>query len=140
VYGWSDTKRESAGAAHRELWWEAYRWGADGFGVWTWLGGHGQVGDLWDDTDPKHVDGALVLPGPDGMIVTRNLQAFREGMDDYRMLKLLDRAVHTTAERGQPERAGEIRALLDEVTAGNGASGMYRQRMLQMLAAMKDVL
>ena len=140
VYGWSDTKRESAGAAHRELWWKAYRWGADGFGVWTWLGGHGQVGDLWDDTDPKHVDAALVLPGPDGMIVTRNLQVFREGMDDYRMLKLLDGAVHTAAERGQPERAGEIRSLLDEVTAGNGASGMYRQRMLQMLAAMKDLL
>ena len=140
VYGWADTKRESAGALHRNLWWTAYQWGADGFGVWTWLGGHGQVGDLWDDMDPTTVDAALVLPGPDGMIVTRNLQAFREGMDDYRMLKLLDRAAETAAERGDAKRAGKVQSFLQHVTAGEGATGVYRDEMLQMLGSVKDLL
>ena len=72
----------------------AYHYDLDAFGFWAY---NTYYGSPWDDFDSiPGVDwpnAAIVYPGPKGPITTRNWEAVREGIQDYKLVVVLEELI-----------------------------------------------
>jgi hypothetical protein len=69
---------------YRKLAWDADRYGARGFGVWSFSDTGGT--SAWSDLDGVRPDWALVYESPGGVISSRRWEAFKAGIQDYQQL------------------------------------------------------
>ena len=79
---------------YRLLPWWAWIYGADGIGFWSYSSTEGS--SAWNDVDGRQPDWAVVYealaPEKDNRPVSsRRWEAFREGLEDYYLLSLVDR-------------------------------------------------
>ncbi|MGC9318164.1 MAG: glycoside hydrolase domain-containing protein [Armatimonadota bacterium] len=73
---------------YRLMGWKTWARDLQGCTYWNIFGGGGSV---WDDLDSTHPDPGSVYTGPDGPVTSRRWEAFRQGLEDYCYLWLLDR-------------------------------------------------
>ena len=69
---------------YRSLAWRAWRLGANGVGFWSYSGTRGT--SAWDDLDGRMPDWAVVYEG-NPLVSSRRWEAFREGVEDLRLLQ-----------------------------------------------------
>jgi hypothetical protein len=111
---------------YRRLAWDAYGYGWNGWGFYSY---YAPRGNPWSDFDAEWYTGEdmpdyqMVYPGPHGPVPTRQSEAVREGWEDYCLLTLL---------RSQGGEA-EVQALLADYAAGK-APAELRQRALRAAA------
>lgn len=74
---------------YRIMPWHAFKLGLNGWGFYAY---YGPRGDPYTDYDPpgSEVDYQVVYPGPRGPVPSRQAEAFRDGWEDYRLLKLIE--------------------------------------------------
>ena len=103
---------DSMGIEHRIIPWMLYSKGISGFLYWAvnfWQGG-----DPWENTfnTPWHQNGngLLFYPFGDSIVPTIRVAMFRDGMDDYEYLKLLDEIPEDSLSMKERQ---EKRRLLD---------------------------
>ena len=80
-------------SAHRKLrmdGWMAWKLDLKGVGYWIYVGKWG--GRYSGLPANERADCSMVYLGHDGPITTRRLEAYREGLEDYKLLWLIDRA------------------------------------------------
>ena len=65
--------------------WNAWNIGASGIGFWSYSDTQGS--SAWDDFDGVRPDWAVVYEGDGKPITSRRWEAFREGVEDYKLLK-----------------------------------------------------
>jgi hypothetical protein len=134
----------------RLLPWQAFKLGADGFLVWClnrWVGNDGPIDDQprtrWnpelDGVEPSST-GVYVYPGIDGPRSSLRLENFRDGIEDYDILKAAEEKLHQLeADDPRSPRAAALRRALalpddlvrDAVTYGLDPAKIHeRRRML----------
>ena len=99
-------------AAHRKVrmdGWLAWKHGRQGVSYWIYVGKWG--GRYSGMPDYEWSDTAMVYLGHDGPVTTRRLEAWREGLEDYKLLWAVDRAAG--ADGQDPALAREARAHID---------------------------
>lgn len=69
---------------YRMLAWWAWHYGASGVGFWSYSDTGGS--SAWNDIDGRRPDWSVVYETPDGVVSSRRWEAFREGLEDYRLL------------------------------------------------------
>ncbi|MGE3557573.1 MAG: glycoside hydrolase domain-containing protein [Nitrospira sp.] len=69
---------------YRMLAWWAWQYGASGVGFWSYSDTGGS--SAWNDIDGRRPDWSVVYETPDGVVSSRRWEAFREGLEDYRLL------------------------------------------------------
>lgn len=85
--------RSDPHAPHRRLrmdGWMAWRLGLKGIGYWIYAGKWWGRYSGFDDRERANT--AFVYLGPDGPVTSRRLEAYREGIEDHKLLWVLDRA------------------------------------------------
>lgn len=87
--GWSPMSR------YRLMGWKAWHRKLQGCTYWNLFG---RFGSEWDDFDGKYPDPGTVYWGRDGLITSRRWEAFREGLEDYCYLYLLDDALKESSD------------------------------------------
>jgi hypothetical protein len=90
---------------YRAQGWNAFLLGLDGFGFWSYADA-GRSGSVWDDFDDVRPDLAVVYDGPNGILSSRRWEAWREGVQDYRLLM----AARDAANTGQRQRVADLAA------------------------------
>lgn len=93
----SPTKAMIPLSDYRLIAWRALALGASGIGTWSFSDTSNS--SAWDDFDGKSgADWAMVYEGSGGSIVSsRRWEAFKKGVDDYRLIKLSKAALPTLA-------------------------------------------
>jgi len=108
--------------------WQAWRMGVQLVAYWTYLGATRGDSDFWD----VHYEKGFRGHGPSGMVYwsaggrlnpSKRYEAFREGMEDYCYLWILNRRIAAARERGQDVAAAE-KVLADSVSAALDAKTM----------------
>nr|MBA3611838.1 DUF4091 domain-containing protein [Nitrospirales bacterium] len=69
---------------YRMLGWWAWHYGAKGVGFWAYSDTTGS--SSWLDIDGYRADFAVVYESEEGIVSSRRWEAFREGLEDYRLL------------------------------------------------------
>lgn len=84
----SPTKAANPHRHYRALSWQAWKLGATGVGLWSYSDTTGS--SAWDDLDGRRPDFAMAYEDKNGgaPIPSRRLEAFRDGLEDFRMLNL----------------------------------------------------
>ena len=74
---------------YRIMPWQAFNLGLNGWGFYAY---YGPRGDPYTDYDPpgSETDYQVVYPGPRGPVPSRQAEAYRDGWEDYRLLKLIE--------------------------------------------------
>jgi hypothetical protein len=90
---------------YRAQGWHAFNEGLQGFGFWSYADA-GQTGSVWNDLDDLRSDFAVIYDIPGGIASSRRWEAWREGVQDYRLLLGALRAARTEAERDKVRRLG----------------------------------
>jgi hypothetical protein len=83
---------------YRAQGWRAFLMGLNGFGFWSYADA-GLSGSVWDDFDDARPDFAVIYDAPNGILSSRRWEAWREGVQDYRLLVAADRAAGSGAGR-----------------------------------------
>lgn len=111
---------------YRQMAWEAFRRGWNGWGFYSYFAPRG---DPWNDFDADWYTGEdlpdyqMVYPGPYGPLPTRQAEALREGWEDYCLLTLLQ----------SRRKRRELQALLADYAAGKPLVQL-RRRALEIAA------
>jgi len=92
-------KSLSAYTYHRLKPWQAARLGVEGVFYWDY---NSWRGDPWNDFDGPIADCGAVYDGADGPVTTRRWEGSREGIEDWQIMRLLERL-----------SGGEGKALID---------------------------
>lgn len=88
IYGNPTRPAKSQAPMHyRSISWRAWQLGASGVGFWSYSNTGGT--SAWDDLDGRMPDWAVVYEG-DPLISSRRWEAFREGVEDFLLLRYLD--------------------------------------------------
>ncbi len=121
--GYSDprpgTRIDARGVDHRALFWMNWKYGIDGYLVWTvnrWLN------NPWEQPRPAPKkplgDHFLLYPNPDGTVSPSiRLAMLRDGLEDYEYHVLLSRLEGKLREAGRQKLAAECRAVLERADA-----------------------
>ena len=80
----SPAKSASPLKDYRLLSWSAWQLGASGVGFWSYSDTGGS--SAWNDVDGRRPDWAVVYESNGRLISSRRWEAFREGLEDYRLL------------------------------------------------------
>ena len=116
--------------------WIARAKGLQGYGHWAY---DRFVGDAWDDEDmrglewPQYSDCIMVYPGTEGPIPTRRWEAFRDGVEDYEYLCLLEK--HATEASGAEAL---LEAVKGQVPKSAAEVHELRARMLKVLSSLSN--
>lgn len=106
----SDKGRSPTGHYRYKLWW-ALKHGATGNGFWTYT----DSSHLWDDYagSPTY---SVVYDGPDGVISSKRWEAYRAGIEDYELCRMLQAAIVTARNTGnvQPSRIAAAQQALEQ--------------------------
>jgi hypothetical protein len=123
----SPVKQSSPFEDYRKLSWEAWDMGSSGVGFWAYSDTKGS--SAWDDLDGTKPDWAVVYEGESKLVSSRRWEAFREGIEDYRLL--------TTAENMNcyPSSLGKrIRESLSRGTLDSLSINLFRQQILHCIS------
>ena len=117
-------------AHYRLMGWKAWHRKLQGCTYWNVFG---RVGSAWDDFDGRHPDPGTVYIEPGGPVPSRRWEAFREGLEDYCALFLLDRELGRAKSNGSAARVARARQVLasapaDVLAASDGSGALYRWR------------
>ena len=95
-YGSSSEKGRSPTGHYRYKLWQAFKHGCEGNGFWVYTDGN----DLWDDYagTPTY---SVVYDGPSGVISNKRWEAYRAGVEDYELCKLLGDAIDAAKSAGR---------------------------------------
>jgi hypothetical protein len=123
--------RNDPHAAHQKLrmdGWLAWKLGLKGVGYWIYVGKWG--GRYSGLPENERGDCALVYLGHDGPITTRRLEAYREGLEDYKLLWIIDQAAGAPGQdpalaRDARDRVG---TAVEEVLAERTGEKLQRWR------------
>jgi len=99
-------KSQSAYTYHRLKPWQAARLGLDGVFYWAY---NSWRGDPWNDFDGPIADCGAIYDGVDGPITSRRWEASREGIEDWQIMRLLERLA-----QGDPAATTRARKQIDE--------------------------
>jgi hypothetical protein len=127
---------------YRAQGWNAFLLGLDGFGFWSYADA-GNSGTVWDDFDDVRPDFAVVYDSPDGILSSRRWEAWREGVQDYRLLAIAARAAEGPDGRqrvrqlalqglrslGNPGKLDSVIAELFQIASGNSLNSTGRSAM-----------
>lgn len=113
----SKSERPEVTGLLRDLAWIALK---NGFGGWSYYAYYRPIGDPWNDLDLDLPDYSVVYPGELGPIPTRASEALREGLQDYKLMKLL-----------QSLNADEYEKILGDYENGERDFEKLRERALQ---------
>lgn len=91
-------KLADPGDFYRRQGWQAFALGLSGFGFWSYSDA-GLSGNVWDDTDGQRKDPAIIYDAASGLVSSRRWEAWRDGLQDYRLLSAAMAAVRTPAKR-----------------------------------------
>jgi hypothetical protein len=94
---------------YRKLAWDADRYGARGFGVWSFSDTGGT--SAWSDLDGVRPDWALVYESPGGVISSRRWEAFKAGIQDYQQLAAC-RSDGSSSDKAETSFCGDLRRNL----------------------------
>lgn len=83
---------------YRRQGWQAFALGLSGFGFWSYSDA-GTDGTVWDDTDGVRKDPAVIYDVASGLVSSRRWEAWREGLQDFRLLDTAMAAAKSPAER-----------------------------------------
>ena len=95
VYGVSGEKTVSPMQGYRLMAWRAYRGGATGIGFWAYAD-TGREGTAWNDIDGTRPDYSVIYEGNNTIISSKRWEAWREGCEDYALLRLVERKLGVT--------------------------------------------
>ncbi len=95
----SDKSRSPTGHYRYKLW-RAFKHGATGNGFWTYT----DSSHLWDDYagSPTY---SVVYDGPDGVVSSKRWEAYRAGVEDYELCRMLQQAIVAAANSGDATAA-----------------------------------
>lgn len=95
---------------YRILAWQVYKLGMQGWGFYSYAAPRG---DPYTDYNPpgSETDYQVVYPGPNGPVPSRQAEAFRDGWEDYRLLKYIE-------ENGSEEAKAVMKEVLEVVPLG----------------------
>jgi len=116
------SERSAQVELYRQMAWEAFRRGWNGWGFYSYFAPRG---DPWNDFDADWYTGEdlpdyqMVYPGPHGPIPTRQSEALREGWEDYCLLTLLQ-------NQGKKR---QVQALLADYAAGKPLAALRRRAL-----------
>jgi len=77
-------KQSSPFKNYRRLAWKAWNIGSSGIGFWSYSDTQGS--SAWDDFDGVRADWAVVYESEEKPVSSRRWEAFREGVEDYKLL------------------------------------------------------
>ena len=129
--------RNDPNAAHRKLrmdGWMAWKLDLKGFGYWIY------VGDIWGRysgmDEMNSANPGFVYMGQDGPVTSRRLEAYREGLEDYKLLWIIDRAAKMEGQDPNlvQQARGHIETAVQEVmaTPRNGETLLrWRETLLE---------
>ncbi len=102
----SDKGRSPSGHYRYKLW-LGVKHGATGNGFWTYT----DSSNLWDDYagSPTY---SVVYDGPDGVISSKRWEAYRAGVEDYELCRILRQTITARAEH-----EGQTRTVIDAWTS-----------------------
>ncbi len=119
-------KQSSPFSDYRLLGWRAWNIGSSGFGFWSYSDVRGN--SAWDDFDGDGPDWAVVYEGETKPISSRRWEAFREGVEDYMLLKAVENKTCFPSS---------LTALKNNITGTDNLTSqlvnVYRQQMLSCL-------
>jgi hypothetical protein len=95
---------------YRVMPWHAFKLGLNGWGFYAY---YGPRGDAYTDFDPpgSETDYQVVYPGPRGPVPSRQAEAYRDGWEDYRLLKLIE-------SKGNRKAKAVLRQVLQSIPMG----------------------
>ncbi len=123
-------KQASPLSDFRMLAWEAWKIGAKGVGFWSYSDTQGS--SAWDDFDGVRADWAVVYENDVRPIASRRWEAFREGVEDYKLLKATEHMSCFPLTTGSSER--------NALTNRSYTSQSIKQTRIQLLNCLKDNL
>lgn len=91
----SPAKAESPLNHYLLMGWRAFLIGAQGAGFWSYSDiqyNPDQPSSAWNDFDSDEPDWAVVYEGPNGPITSRRWEAYRQGLQDYSLMKTVRNA------------------------------------------------
>jgi hypothetical protein len=110
--------------------WRAFSFGLQGVGVWSYSDA-GQNGDAWNDFDDRRPDFSLVYVRNGRMISSKRWEAWREGVQDFSLLK--------EAKRGENDgtiSAGTVQEIVRRQTSASDISERTLSGVRQQLREM----
>lgn len=90
---------------YRAFGWFAWHFGLEGLGYWVYKGA--------DDWWPVDIDYSAVYQTNTDVVPSRRWQADRDGVEDYRLLYLLDKEIARAREAGRNAEADAAQALIE---------------------------
>jgi hypothetical protein len=106
---------------YRLMMWKAWQRGFTGCGFWAYADAGWQGDNAWDDFDGYNPDFAVIytarnappgVPRSEAIIPSKRWEAWREGIEDYELLRLVHDAARGAEAAGQVDRAAELRNAL----------------------------
>jgi hypothetical protein len=107
---------------HRKLrmhGWNAWKLDLKGLGYWIYIGKWWGRYSGFDESTPKYADCSFIYLGHDGPVTSRRLEAYREGLEDYKLLWVVDRSAKAEGQSTDlvKNAKGHIQTAVEEVLA-----------------------
>ena len=108
-------------AYYRLMMWKAFQHGFTGCGFWAYADAGWSGDDAWDDFDGTHPDFAVIytarnappgVPRSEAIIPSKRWEAWREGIEDYELMRLVANTARGAEAGGERQRAAALRAAL----------------------------
>jgi hypothetical protein len=87
TYGANGGKKADPVSSYRLQAWRAFKYGVTGIGFWAYAD-TGPTGTAWNDLDGARPDFAVIYEGKNQIISSKRWEAWREGVEDYELLRL----------------------------------------------------
>lgn len=98
TYGAYGGKKADPIGGYRLQAWRAYKNGATGIGFWAYAD-TGPTGTAWNDLDGARPDFSVIYEGKDHIVSSKRWEAWREGVEDYELLRLAKVQLRDDRER-----------------------------------------
>ena len=109
---------------YRATAWDAYVRGLTGFGFWAYADA-GVKGLAWNDIDDVRPDFSVVYELNDGFVSSKRWEAWREGVQDFGLLRA---AAHAARDRITRQRVEELARIgLREISDGSRLADVRRR-------------
>ncbi len=109
--------------------WRAIQYGYEGIGFWDYNDcGTTPGSSVWDDNDGDRSDYAVIYEGADKPVTSVRWEAWRQGIQDYRMIKWLE-SLAAASPDGAKAKALLSEALTSATKGNNTGADIYFEKM-----------
>jgi len=100
--------------------WLAWKWNVRGMGYWIYGAYFQRYSGM--GTELRNANPSFIYVGHDGPITTRRLEAYRDGLEDYKLLWIIDQAAKIKGQDPKTPAAArvDINKAVNEVLANRG--------------------